>query len=210
MSREAQSRTGRSLLRWVLAAEHGMTGPVGVERDAFGKPFVAGMPWFHFSLSHSGDLVALAVDVLPVGVDIQRIGAANPDVGKRYFHPEEWASVAERAGADRTYRFHALWALKESYTKHTGQGLRTRLDSFVVQDGKSGDSRESGEGSDFTARTARGEPLPVRLLLRRQGASHVLAVCTDAAAPREDPLWVPHEVPGGALTPPESQEPQGP
>jgi hypothetical protein len=41
-----------------------------------GKPFVKGNPVF-FSMSHSGDLVVMAVDIYPIGIDVELMKARN-------------------------------------------------------------------------------------------------------------------------------------
>jgi phosphopantetheinyl transferase len=104
-------------------------GHFDVEFVRDGKPHAPDLPSFHFNVSHSGELVAAVVDDAPVGVDVQHVGTASPDVGRRYFHPDE----RRRVGDSRS--FHTLWALKESYIKQTGRGLATRLSSFLVTEG---------------------------------------------------------------------------
>ncbi|WP_086669383.1 4'-phosphopantetheinyl transferase family protein [Lentzea kentuckyensis] len=116
----------RSALAELLVREALPAGQFGVEFVRDGKPHAPDLPDFHFNVSHSGALVAAAVDDAPIGVDVQRFGTASPEVGLRYFHPDE------RHRVDTGRAFHTLWAVKESYVKQTGRGLATRLSSFLV------------------------------------------------------------------------------
>jgi 4'-phosphopantetheinyl transferase len=90
-----------------------------------GKPELApAWSWLHTSLSHSGDMVAVAVSAdRPVGVDVQRLVAGLQAVAlsARFFAPDEAHYVAAgRDAADRADRFAHLWARKEAVVKATG------------------------------------------------------------------------------------------
>jgi 4'-phosphopantetheinyl transferase len=97
-----------------------------------GKPELAS-PWsgLHTSLSHSGDMIALAISTgRPVGVDIQHLvpGLDPVALSARFFPPGEHAYVA--AGRDpgaRADRFAQLWARKEAVVKAAGGRLWPNL-----------------------------------------------------------------------------------
>ncbi|MDF3292523.1 4'-phosphopantetheinyl transferase family protein [Streptomyces silvisoli] len=88
-----------------------------------GRPAVSGgAP--HFSLSHSGDLVLIAVAANPVGADVEEIPALSvADDVARTLHPLEQAELAALAPADRVLAFSRCWTRKEAYLKGTGEGL---------------------------------------------------------------------------------------
>jgi 4'-phosphopantetheinyl transferase len=101
--------------------------PIGV--GAHGKPCCAGGP--EFNLSHSGDLILLAVhQQRPVGVDVeqQRPGLAWRPIARRVLPPAEWqaleaiatAAEAERQAAEA---FLAAWCRLEARLKAQGLGL---------------------------------------------------------------------------------------
>ncbi|HEX8867653.1 MAG TPA: 4'-phosphopantetheinyl transferase superfamily protein [Lentzea sp.] len=146
----------RSALAELLVRKALPDGRFGAEFVRDGKPHAPGLPDFHFNVSHSGALVAAAVDDAPIGVDVQHVGTASPEVGRRYFHPDE----LPRVGGPEA--FHTLWALKESYVKQTGRGLATRLSSFLVT-----------ESLDVLVDGAR-QPVHLRTF---DLEDHVLAVC---------------------------------
>jgi 4'-phosphopantetheinyl transferase len=97
-----------------------------------GKPELA-PPWssLHTSLSHSGDLVAVAVSAdRPVGVDVQRLvpDLAAVALSARFFAPDEAHYVAAGCDAgDQADRFAYLWARKEAVVKATGGRLWPNL-----------------------------------------------------------------------------------
>ena len=93
----------------------------GVTFDAGGKPLCDGA---FLSLSHSGSMAMCAVGGAPVGCDIERIDSADFDIAPKVFLPGELEYIGAAESEDGARRrFAALWTLKESYMKMTGQGL---------------------------------------------------------------------------------------
>lgn len=97
-----------------------------------GKPELA-PPWsgLHTSLSHSGDMIAVAISGdRPVGVDVQHLvhGLDSAWLATRFFPPDEAEYVA--AGRDagiRADRFAHLWTRKEAVVKAVGGRLWPNL-----------------------------------------------------------------------------------
>lgn len=89
----------------------------GAPRLAFGSPC--------FSLSHSGKFVLLAVSMLPVGADIQKIQPVRPGLLQRMATAEELESGIE---------FFTLFTRKEAMMKATGLGFSLLPKSFSVVD----------------------------------------------------------------------------
>jgi 4'-phosphopantetheinyl transferase len=114
-------------------------------RGPHGKPELAGPgPGPQVSLSHDGDLAALAVSPRRrVGVDIQRL-LADVNVirmAERFYPPSEARFVAAAAGATgQAARFTRLWTRKEACLKVAGgrlfPGLQQAIPAAgVVDDG---------------------------------------------------------------------------
>ena len=88
-----------------------------------GKPYLPEFPGLYFSLSHSGDYVALALSCHPVGVDIQEKRELSEALQMKYFTEEE-----RKSG----YEPFAVFSGKESYIKFTGEGMSRSFTDFSV------------------------------------------------------------------------------
>ena len=80
---------------------------------------------YHFSLSHSGDYVCLAVDKKQIGIDIQKMRPLKDlKVAERFFTIQEQEALqacAEKQAQERL--FYTIWVKKEAYAKLTGEGI---------------------------------------------------------------------------------------
>ena len=94
-----------------------------IEYGEKGKPYLPEFPGLYFSLSHSGDYVALALSCHPVGVDIQEERVLSESLQNRYFTKEENESGAKP---------FAIFSGKESYIKYTGEGMSRSFTDFCV------------------------------------------------------------------------------
>lgn len=86
-----------------------------------GKPWFPACPGIHFNLSHSGGLILCAVGDAPLGVDIETVRPRRESLPRHVLDGGEYAWFTE--GGSRWEDFYALWTLKESRCKYTGQGL---------------------------------------------------------------------------------------
>lgn len=78
----------------------------------------------HFSLSHSGNAVAVAVASFPVGVDVQSLSFGNfGGLAKRICTPKELARFDSLPQNERQGYLAELWSLKESIFKLSGNGV---------------------------------------------------------------------------------------
>ena len=102
-----------------------------------GKPAFEQYPDLHFSLSHSGTLVACALGDVPLGVDVQTIVTARDSLINYVMSESEKTKLQSLTDpAARNTYFTQLWTLKESYAKATGTGLTHDFPSFEVIDGE--------------------------------------------------------------------------
>ena len=95
-----------------------------------GKPSLDGVPGIEFSLSHSGDLAAVAIAGVPVGVDVERRSPAIDwaSIRSDTFDDDEWT--------DDPTALTDLWSRKEAVVKATGRGMSEPLSSIrTVADG---------------------------------------------------------------------------
>lgn len=120
-------------LRRVVLANYASCDPRDLRftRVEEGKPALAG-GGLEFNISHSGQLVVLAVAHEPVGVDIEgpRTVSRARELANRFFAAEERRRV--EMADDPQATFLGIWTAKEAVIKATGRGLAHALDSFVV------------------------------------------------------------------------------
>lgn len=98
----------------------------------YGKPYLSFIPNIHFNLSHTGYYVALAVDVKPVGIDIEVIQPIDLKIAERFFSADEADYVLCSSHNLAVLHFYEIWTKKESYCKWRGDGLLNPLSSFSV------------------------------------------------------------------------------
>ena len=96
--------------------------------NAYGKPFIENCN-FHFSLSHSGNLIAFASHTSPVGIDVQKITTKNDYPALRFLTANEQNFIN-----NIPENLFKIWTMKEAYVKMLGTGLSTSFKSFDVLD----------------------------------------------------------------------------
>jgi 4'-phosphopantetheinyl transferase len=137
---------GCALAKTVIAARTGQRAArVSFDRTCrqcgkpHGKPAVrGGGP--EFSVTHSGDLVAVAVAAAPVGVDVEQLdgrprepGGGDPAaLAQLVLAEEEQVALAAVAPEGRARAFLVAWTRKEAVTKAQGDGLRVPFGEVVV------------------------------------------------------------------------------
>lgn len=136
--REAAERyvVTRSLVRVVLSDRLSVAPrEIPVTRTGAGKPVIT--QGIHFNVSHSGDLILMAVsDERAVGVDVERkrdVQRVDALLG-RWLNAEEQSEFSRlrSRGASPSDAFLRLWSLKEARLKALGVGIsgagRAKLD----------------------------------------------------------------------------------
>ena len=100
--------------------------------DERGKLFCNNEPQIHFNISHSENLVAVAVCNSPVGIDIETIRKVSLKLAKRVCTPKELEYVFDKIPDEEDYlsenptyikRFLEIWTIKEAYFKCIGTGI---------------------------------------------------------------------------------------
>jgi 4'-phosphopantetheinyl transferase len=119
--------------------------------NSHGKPILAEGP--PFSLSHSADMMMLAIGDADVGCDVEWIDPALdwPPLAQSFFTPGERAALAALPPEAARRAFFACWARKEAFVKALGLGLSYPLDAFDVSVSAQAELRTGGEGWAITA-----------------------------------------------------------
>lgn len=120
-----RSAIAHALVRYTLAAVHG-TEPsaLPIARTDTGKPYLPN--GVHFSVTHSGDLVAAAFcREQAVGVDVEQVNAALDldAIAGQMWHDTELAWWQALSPELRVPSFFALWTAKEAMLKAIGFGV---------------------------------------------------------------------------------------
>lgn len=119
---------------------------ISIERGKFGKPSIAGITDFHYSLSHSGDWVVCSVGKKETGVDIQKQGTYKLQVAKRFFSTQEYERLLrEEDSKKQKLAFYKMWAAKESFVKLTGRGIGGGINACVIDE----NYRHVTDGNDY-------------------------------------------------------------
>lgn len=106
---------------------------INLERDAYGKPEVKGLP-LHFNISHSGEWVVCAVNEKPVGIDIEQVRPLEMRLADRVCTESDAAYLNEaETDEEQLERLYRLWTAKEAYFKWKGTGI-TNLKSITFAD----------------------------------------------------------------------------
>lgn len=141
-ARIERTRQRKDRLRTVLAddlARHMLGEAMGISPAsvrftyaASGKPSVAG-GGYEFSISHSDDVVVVAINEGPVGIDVEHIREVSPRLARKYFcddenfyvfgHEPKDVDFEHMASTDIRMRFFEIWTAKEAYLKRLGEGL---------------------------------------------------------------------------------------
>ncbi|MEB7642799.1 4'-phosphopantetheinyl transferase family protein [Acinetobacter pittii] len=123
----------RVLVKTVLADKLGISPyEVNIQLHPNGKPFVEGSKAVYFNLSHSANVIVLAVtEAGEIGIDVERLDRefewrrvdsvlASSEI--------EWIKQNELIDPSSVYqRFFQIWTLKEAYIKCTGEGMSRHL-----------------------------------------------------------------------------------
>jgi len=159
-------------------------------RDAYGKPFLAGpfqagpfQAGPGFSLSHSGQAVAIAIACAPlVGVDVEAHARDVPlEAMAMVMADAEVADLAAAGEAARRKAF-AYWTLREAFAKAVGLGLSLPRNAVSFRLGEEG---AAGDGAPAVAHLCEqfGTAGDWHLHQCDLGPDHILAVAARAPAP---------------------------
>jgi 4'-phosphopantetheinyl transferase len=138
-----------------------------------------------FSLTHSGDMVIIAVAGRPVGVDVERDAAGCVCSLAQALHPADAAWVAGLGEPDRHEAIITCWVRAEAVLKCTGQGVGHGLGGFPV--------RPCRAASPVNGCTVRQLPAPpgYRAAVALAGSHGLTARIAAAPAPARAPVRPP-------------------
>ena len=110
-----------------------------VKNGEKGKPYFKAYPEFHFNISHTENVIAVAFSKKDVGVDIEKLRSVNPKIARKFFTEDE------RAFVKNDKDFFYVWTRKEAYIKRNGRGFSCPLISFDILNRKDIKTFDLGE-----------------------------------------------------------------
>ena len=112
------------LLRHALRCEGAeLPAVLDVKYTEYGKPYVEGGK--HFSITHSGNLVMVAVADFEIGLDAEiKQNKVYTHIADRILSEREYSEYSAVVGAAKSEYFLSKWVVKESYLKCLGTGIR--------------------------------------------------------------------------------------
>lgn len=127
VSNKERTHAGRTLLKELITEIYGKK-ELNFIFNENGKPL---LDFCFFSISHSGNYVACAVDTKPIGIDIEHISRFKKRKKYMLFTPKETEFVNLKDSAER---FLTLWTRKEAYVKLKGGKLADAADICLISD----------------------------------------------------------------------------
>ena len=119
------------MLQDLLREHYGIEGDLLFTYNEYGKPMlsrrgsqndmndVASQPYF--SISHCKKAIAVAVDTMPIGIDIETIRHPSKSLIEKTMNTQEQQQIATSENPDK--EFTALWTRKEAVLKRYGTGI---------------------------------------------------------------------------------------
>lgn len=147
-------RLGRGLLRTMLGFALGLApGSFVFRTDRHGKPILPKPTGLAFNVSHSGDLVCVALgEAASIGVDVERRRSDIDPMALGFHVLTENELRSLEAADDRHAAFFDFWVLKEALLKGIGTGLLKDPRTIEISHGPGGRPlvRSAGTGPDVT------------------------------------------------------------
>jgi len=106
---------------------------ISMHRYLNGKPFLPDFPNLHYNISHTHNMVVVAVGNHTMGVDIEAISTARMAIAKRFFSKSEFEMLENSENGDRDSLFFELWTARESFAKAIGTGIFASISHFIPE-----------------------------------------------------------------------------
>jgi 4'-phosphopantetheinyl transferase len=132
----ARFTLGRAMVRKCLG--HYLEQPAETVELAYtdlGRPFFPADKKLQFSISHTQDLVGVAVtEGAQIGIDLEAISPHLDliELAERIFSPDDLAIFQAYSAREKVAAFYRAWTRKEAYLKARGEGIAEGLQEISV------------------------------------------------------------------------------
>ncbi|WP_429970397.1 4'-phosphopantetheinyl transferase family protein [Fructilactobacillus sp. Tb1] len=131
-SKQQQTLVGKILLAKLLELpEKTFLSGDAIAEGEHGKPYFKDRDE-HFNISHSGNLVTVAVSDQPIGIDIEEIKPKQLDKLSHAFNVGELAYLNKLKDPRKSEQILRLWTIKEAVLKELGLGLVSKPKSIEI------------------------------------------------------------------------------
>lgn len=120
------------LLRIIICKCYGINNKdIVIAEDNHGKPFIKGILNFQFNISHSKNVLVLAISNNAIGIDVEQIRHFDIKIVNRFFSKCEKDYIFNDNNNINSKCFY-IWTKKEAYLKYIGKGLTSNLKYICV------------------------------------------------------------------------------
>ena len=116
------------LLKCLISLDPDLRRPLDISVSDNGKPYIEGFK-YRFSISHSDDLLMIAIDENEIGIDCQKTVEKEKylKICNRYFSNEEKNYITDEDS------FTEIWTKKEAYAKMHGISVFDVLSENIMK-----------------------------------------------------------------------------
>lgn len=118
-----------------------INGPFIFAYGKTGKPYLTNKfsdgKDVYISMTHKYPVAGAAVSDVPIGIDIEKVGAYKTGIAERFFTENEQAFISETNDeSERQLRFYKVWTFKEAYCKCKDISLSENLNTLEYDEKK--------------------------------------------------------------------------
>ncbi len=128
----ARCQLKRELARYSQQSLHN----IHLRSNEHGKPHWEAQPQIHFNISHAADILLIAIDSSPIGIDVERIHPRNfSGIAPRFMAEPQLTQFRERGCPSE--EFFACWCSTEALIKQAGLSIWQALERpYIYRDGQ--------------------------------------------------------------------------
>lgn len=167
---QVKSQLSRGILREILSKNLGCSAKdLKIQRGHEGKIYLPDYPELHFNVSHSKNLIIIALSKNEIGIDIEFNKAKfNASTIKSFMSKQEADKFANLpTSLEQQEYFFLIWTAKEAIAKYYGQGLKMDFSGLTIY--KTDDVNFTSSNSSI-----HGQYVPI-------GPDYTLALCQKEA-----------------------------
>ncbi len=101
----------------------------------YGKPYLEDFPEMQFNVSHSQEMVLLALnyeDLLGVDIEYEERSVDVDGIARRFFNDKEYARLRNLDAINKKRLFFYQWTAKEAFVKAIGRGIAFNLRDIEI------------------------------------------------------------------------------